>query len=123
LDSGNPGILLRYEQVNKPIHEGRPKVHNVLQTNRLIAQGYVAGALLLAIGCEGEAKKDNAAEVRDAKAYVAFAEFVNPEDSLPRLRYLDDGLVSVNERCAVRKVRLNPNMPPAYVNGRPIGFC
>lgn len=57
------------------------------------------------------------------KEYVAFADYVNPEDSLPRLRFRDDGLVSINDRCAVRKVKLNPKMPAAYVNGRPVGFC
>jgi hypothetical protein len=57
------------------------------------------------------------------KDYVVFGEFINPEDSLPRIRYFDGGLVSLNDRCAVRKVRLNPKMPAVYVNGQPIGFC
>jgi hypothetical protein len=51
------------------------------------------------------------------------AEFVSPTDSLPHLRFLADGLVSLNDRCPVRKVKLNPRMHAAYVNGRPIGFC
>lgn len=51
------------------------------------------------------------------------AEFVSPADSLPRLRYLADGLVTLNDRCPVRKVRLNPRMRAAYVNGFPVGFC
>ena len=46
-----------------------------------------------------------------------------PSDSLPRLRYLADGLVTLNDRCPVRKVRLNPKMNAAYVNGFPVGFC
>ncbi len=53
----------------------------------------------------------------------AFAEFVSPADSLPQLRYFADGLISLNDRCPVRKVRLNPRMGAAYVNGRPVGFC
>lgn len=52
-----------------------------------------------------------------------FAEFVAPGDSLPRLRFLADGQVSLNDRCPVRKVRLNPRMGASYVNGRPVGFC
>jgi hypothetical protein len=52
-----------------------------------------------------------------------FAEFVAPGDRLPRLRFLADGQVSLNDRCPVRKVRLNPRMGAAYVNGRPVGFC
>ena len=40
-----------------------------------------------------------------------------------RLRY-EDGQVSVNDSCAIRvDNRLNPRIPPMYVNGRPIGFC
>ena len=55
--------------------------------------------------------------------YVAFGEFENPEDSLSRLVFFEGNQVSLNDRCAVRKVRLNPQMPAAYVNGRPGGFC
>ncbi|HEX5133663.1 MAG TPA: hypothetical protein VFX92_14405 [Candidatus Krumholzibacteria bacterium] len=55
--------------------------------------------------------------------YAIQGEFVSEQDSFPRLRYLDTGLVSINDRCAVRKVRLNPKMPPVYVNGQPVGFC
>jgi hypothetical protein len=57
------------------------------------------------------------------KEYMVMGEYVNAQDSLPRLRYFDGEQVSVNDRCAVRKVKLNPKMPPIYVNGQPIGFC
>ncbi len=54
----------------------------------------------------------------------AVGEFVaGEEDSFPRIRYFDTGLVSLNDRCPVRKTPLNPKMPPVYVNGLPIGFC
>lgn len=39
-----------------------------------------------------------------------------------RLSYAED-LVSVNDRCPVRKTRLGERMPPVLVNGQPIGFC
>jgi hypothetical protein len=55
--------------------------------------------------------------------HVVQGEFVEPQDSLPLIRYFDTGLVSLNDRCAVRKTRLSPRMPPVYVNGQPIGFC
>lgn len=58
-----------------------------------------------------------------AKDYMVFGEFVNPQDTLPRVRYFEDGLVTLNDRCAVRKTRLNPKMPAVYVNGQPVGFC
>lgn len=46
-----------------------------------------------------------------------------PDPKYPRLRYLD-GQVSANDSCMIRlENALNPRMPPAYVNGRPLGFC
>jgi len=57
------------------------------------------------------------------KQYVVMGEYVAAQDSLPRLRYFDGEQVSLNDRCAVRKVKLNPKMPPIYVNGQPVGFC
>ena len=64
-----------------------------------------------------------AAPAADKPAPPPLAEYVSPADTLPRLRYLADGLVTLNDRCPVRKVKLNPRMHAAYVNGRPVGFC
>ena len=45
----------------------------------------------------------------------------NPQ--CPRLRYRD-GQISLNETCAIKLTnKLNPAIPPMYVNGAPIGFC
>ncbi len=52
-----------------------------------------------------------------------FAEFVTPSDSLPHLRFFADGKVTLNDRCPVRRVRLNPKMGASYVNNQPVGFC
>ena len=49
-------------------------------------------------------------------------EYADSTAEFPRVRF-DDGLVSVNDHCPVRKHKLNLKMPPVYVNGRPIGFC
>jgi hypothetical protein len=35
----------------------------------------------------------------------------------------EDGAVSLNDCGPVRRARLNPKMPPVFVNGRPVGFC
>lgn len=40
----------------------------------------------------------------------------------PRVMYRDS-LVSLNDLCAVRHARLDPERDPVYVNGLPIGFC
>lgn len=39
-----------------------------------------------------------------------------------RLRYAED-LVSVNDKCPVRKIPLGAAMPPVLVNGNAVGFC
>lgn len=84
-------------------------------TRRVQVMVLVAGiGITLLAACS---KKDKAAE------YMALGEFVEAQDSFPRVRYFDTDLVSINDRCAVRKVKLNPKMPPVYVNGRPVGFC
>ena len=51
------------------------------------------------------------------------AEYVDSRNDFPRLRFYDSGLVTLNDRCPVRRTRLSAKMPAAYVNGRPIGFC
>jgi hypothetical protein len=40
----------------------------------------------------------------------------------PRVKYADS-LISINDRCAVRKTKLAPRMRPVYVNHEPVGFC
>jgi hypothetical protein len=42
--------------------------------------------------------------------------------AFPRLRFTN-GQTSVNDRCPVRKVKLNRRLPPVFVNGQPVGFC
>ncbi len=34
-----------------------------------------------------------------------------------------DSLMSVNDRCPVRRGHLNPGIRPMYVNRQPVGFC
>lgn len=40
----------------------------------------------------------------------------------PHLK-LEDGSVTLNDRCPVRKSGLNRRLPVLFVNARPIGFC
>ncbi len=84
-----------------------------LRTAALIA------ALLLLTAAAVAQENDHAAMAPDEP----FAEFVAPADSLPHLRFFCDDQVSLNDRCPVRKVRLNPRMGASYVNDRPVGFC
>ena len=48
--------------------------------------------------------------------------YTSDTDSFPRLRYAS-GTVTLNDRCPVRKSKLNRNLRPLFVNGEPIGFC
>jgi hypothetical protein len=48
---------------------------------------------------------------------------LGPSPAHPRVRYVD-GQLSLNETCAIRvENKLKRKIPPAYVNGRPVGFC
>ena len=58
----------------------------------------------------------------ESPAETARAEYVSPEAEFSQLRY-PDGEITLNDRCPVRKSKLNPRMVPVYVNGRPVGFC
>lgn len=40
----------------------------------------------------------------------------------PKIKYADS-LESLNDRCIVKKSKLNLKVRPVYVNWRPIGFC
>ena len=77
-------------------------------------------ALVAIVALSCSKKSESPAE---SVAYIAYGEYVESTDSFPQIRYFEGGLVSPNDRCAVRKVKMNTKMPPVYVNGRPIGFC
>ena len=53
----------------------------------------------------------------------SYGVFEDPAAKFSRIRYSERGVVSLNDRCPVTGTRLNPAIPPIYVNGRPIGFC
>ena len=83
----------------------------------------LAAAVLSGSGTAGCGRSGEKAERGQGAATTAKAQFVTGDiDTLPRIRYAD-GLVSLNDRCPVRKGPLNLRMPPVYVNGRPVGFC
>jgi len=92
------------------------------RTSRMLA--LTAVIVVVGFACSKKAKEEVTDKAKDAKVeYVAVGEYINPQDSLPRIRYFEGSQVSLNDRCAVRKVRLNDKMSPVYVNGQPVGFC
>ena len=58
----------------------------------------------------------------EAPLVLGAARFDDPTAEKPRIRW-GDGPTSLNDRCIVRKNKLNLRMPPIFVNGRAIGFC
>lgn len=79
--------------------------------------------VLVVLATSAVSAEDGEKEKAKKKTYQILAEYVSPSDSLSRIRFLNDGQVSLNNQCPVRRVRLNVKMPAAYVNGRPVGFC
>ncbi len=91
---------------------------------RLLLIVLVLSATSASSMAEGTQPVDTAADsTAQTMSAAPLAEIVTPADSLPYLRYLSDGQITLNNRCPVRKVKLNPRMGASYVNGRPVGFC
>lgn len=53
---------------------------------------------------------------------VEGATYDSADAELPRLVF-PDGTRTENDRCMVLQRKLNPRIPPTYVNGTPVGFC
>ena len=53
---------------------------------------------------------------------VVPAAYTDSTLNFPQLLFADES-ASLNDRCPVRKVKLNRKLAPLYVNGSPIGFC
>ena len=71
--------------------------------------------LLLLSGCGSKETSDPVAQAKPAV-------YQNPDAEFPGLVFAD-GQVSVNDKCPVRKTKLNRRMPAVFANGRPVGFC
>lgn len=71
--------------------------------------------LLLFPGC---GNKETSDPVFETKA----AEYQDPDAEFSKLVFAD-GQISVNDKCPVRKAKLNRRMPAIFANGRPVGFC
>lgn len=77
-----------------------------------MSNAFPALVALFALGCAAEPKQGDG---------VFAVTSTNPDR--PRLRYLD-GQLSLNSTCMIRLGnKLNPKVPPVFVNGAPLGFC
>ncbi|MGH7342796.1 MAG: hypothetical protein ACREKH_20115 [Candidatus Rokuibacteriota bacterium] len=86
---------------------------------RLPALATIGITAALAAGCTQ--REPSAVGPVDEDLHGTFV-FVGENDSFPEMRYAS-GAVTLNDRCPVRRVKLNPNLRPLFVNGRPVGFC
>lgn len=50
------------------------------------------------------------------------AALIDTSTDFSHLRYAN-GEISLNDRCPIRRNKLNPKVRPLFVNGRPMGFC
>lgn len=83
-----------------------------------IAFGAVV-VLCLILGCKQEPPTDPRARFPIA---IEGAAYDDPGAELPRLRF-PDGTRTENDRCMILERKLNPKIPPIWVNGAPVGFC
>lgn len=79
----------------------------------------LVGALVLVPGCRQEPEGDPRARFPIA---IEGAAYDDPGAELPRLRF-PDGTRTENDRCMILERKLNPEIPPIWVNGAPVGFC
>jgi len=75
-------------------------------------------APVLLLATEGCSSNNPPQRVQALKPAVYF----DNNSEFPRIEF-GNGQVSINDRCPVRRTKLNLRMPPIYVNGRPVGFC
>ncbi|MCM2272707.1 MAG: hypothetical protein NDJ18_09170 [candidate division Zixibacteria bacterium] len=81
-------------------------------------RGYLLPALFILGLLSACAKEQTPRLVED----IGVAAYTDSMVELPRLRYAN-GDITINDRCPVRKVSLNPRLMPLFVNGKPLGFC
>ena len=79
----------------------------------------IAFACMVMAGC-------GAGETLDPRARlpvpVAGATLENDQEERGRL-VLPDGSKTENDSCIRTGMKLTPDLPPVWVNGKPIGFC
>lgn len=87
----------------------------------------VAAALwLFAVWALSACSKSETATVADNRPLAYVDATGAPTDTsinkFPHLQMVD-GQVTLNDRCPVRKSRLNLRLAAMHVNGMPVGFC
>ena len=93
-----------------------------------ILKSFLPTALFVLAACSGSTgpvteHESQPATEPDPMPTEILGEIMHLDQEFSPMRYDDTGLVTLNDRCPVRRVPLNPAMQAVYVNGRPIGFC
>ena len=106
-------------------HSVRGDVVIVLQASYSSGRALAGCMLFMSLwGCSKKAETPSS-QTPAAQASVQAllpAAYTDSTLEFPRLRFTNQTL-SLNDRCPVRKAKLNERLAPLFVNGRPIGFC
>jgi hypothetical protein len=81
----------------------------------------LAGLVLVVSGCGRKAEAPKGEPPTPVFSLLPAA-YTDTTLEFPHLTFTN-GVSSLNDRCPVRKVKLNTRLAPLFVNGRPIGFC
>ena len=76
---------------------------------------WIGAVVLIASGCGGTQPPQPIEETFEAALVDTSADFSH-------LLYAN-GETSLNDRCPIRRNKLNPKVRPLFVNGKPLGFC
>ena len=96
-----------------------------LRSSYLSCRAFAGCVLFIGLwGCSKKAEQPSsqtAAAQASVQALIPAA-YSDTTLEFPHLRFTNQTL-SLNDRCPVRKAKLNERLAPLFVNGQPIGFC
>jgi hypothetical protein len=88
-----------------------------MDTGRGKYPGLLACLLVMCLwGCSKKKEQGSSIEALLPAAYT------DTTLEFPHLTFTN-GMSSLNDRCPVRKAKLNTKLAPLFVNGQPLGFC
>ncbi len=101
-----------------------------MKTVLSISISLLAAAVVVSLMSLGCSQNEESISGRDnIPAFYVNADGSNPRTTRDTLenRYphllMEDGTITLNDRCPVRKASLNRRLPSLFVNDKPIGFC
>jgi len=122
-----PGVWTRWHFIRYdiPLCQRGDIVHSMYMRPR-----NVPGRLLIVCvlpmclwGCSRKKMEEPSAKAAPSSVQALIpAAYTDTTAEFPHLKFTN-GTSSINDRCPVRKAKLNTKLSPLFVNGQPIGFC